>query len=80
MRRPVGAANVRITARPATSFPVRSRFVVRVQALSHALRRKYGNVPFLTLDYDGFVDSGRDSRLASFLAQVKERRAGRTAG
>ncbi len=50
---------------------------ISVQALSHALRRKYGNVPFLTLDYDGFVDSGRDSRLAGFLAQVRERKAAR---
>ncbi|MDH7571442.1 MAG: hypothetical protein QHJ73_17845, partial [Armatimonadota bacterium] len=46
---------------------------ITVQALSHALRRKYGSIPFLTLDFDGFADSGRDSRLASFLAQVKER-------
>ncbi|MBI3946695.1 MAG: hypothetical protein HY321_12300 [Armatimonadetes bacterium] len=50
---------------------------IGVQALSHALRRKYGNVPFLTLDYDGFTDSSRDSRLAGFLAQVRERRAAR---
>lgn len=50
---------------------------ISVQALSHALRRRYGNIPFLTLDFDGFVDSSRDSRLASFLAQVRERRAAR---
>ena len=50
---------------------------ITVQALSHTLRRRYGNVPFLTLDFDGFVDSGRDSRLAGFLAQVLERRAAR---
>ncbi len=50
---------------------------ISVQAISRALRRRYGGIPFLTLDYDGFADSGRESRLASFLAQVKERRAAR---
>lgn len=50
---------------------------ISVQALSHAMRRRYGNIPFLTLDFDGFADAGRGSRLASFLAQVKERRAAR---
>lgn len=50
---------------------------ITVQALSHTLRRRYGNVPFLTIDFDGFVDSGRDSRLASFLAQVRERHEAR---
>jgi len=50
---------------------------ISVQAISRALRRRYGGIPFLTLDYDGFADSGRESRLASFLALVKERRAAR---
>jgi predicted CoA-substrate-specific enzyme activase len=48
-----------------------------VSMLSHAFRRDHDNIPFLNLDYDGFVDASRDARLASFMSQVKERRAAR---
>ncbi len=43
-----------------------------VQALGQELRRRHNNMPFLTLDYDGFVDAGRDAKIAAFMAQVKE--------
>jgi predicted nucleotide-binding protein (sugar kinase/HSP70/actin superfamily) len=48
-----------------------------VSMLSHAFRRDHDNIPFLNLDYDGFVDASRDAKLASFMSQVKERRAAR---
>jgi len=44
-----------------------------VTALSQALRRRHGNIPFLNLDYDGFIDSSRDAKIVSFMWQVKER-------
>ncbi|MDO8682353.1 MAG: acyl-CoA dehydratase activase-related protein, partial [Armatimonadota bacterium] len=44
-----------------------------VTALSPALRKRHNNIPFLNLDFDGFVDSSRDAKLASFMSQVKER-------
>lgn len=44
-----------------------------VAALTRELRRRYGNIPMLNLDYDGFVDASRDMKLAHFLWQVKER-------
>jgi predicted nucleotide-binding protein (sugar kinase/HSP70/actin superfamily) len=44
-----------------------------VTALSQALRRRHGNIPFLNLDYDGFVDSSRDAKIVNFMWQVKER-------
>lgn len=44
-----------------------------VSALSHALRRRHSNIPFLSMDYDGFVDSSRHARLACFMTQVRER-------
>ena len=44
-----------------------------VSALSQALRRQHNNIPFLNLDYDGFVDASRDAKLANFMWQVKER-------
>jgi predicted nucleotide-binding protein (sugar kinase/HSP70/actin superfamily) len=47
-----------------------------VTALSQALRRRHGNIPFLNLDYDGFIDSSRDAKIVSFMWQVKERYAG----
>ena len=49
-----------------------------VTALSQALRRRHGNIPFLNLDYDGFVDSSRDAKIVSFMWQVKERYRGQT--
>ncbi len=48
-----------------------------VAMLSHTFRRDHDNLPFLNLDYDGFVDSTRDARIISFISQVKERRAAR---
>jgi predicted nucleotide-binding protein (sugar kinase/HSP70/actin superfamily) len=48
-----------------------------VTALSQALRRRHGNIPFLNLDYDGFIDSSRESKIVNFMWQVKERHAGR---
>jgi predicted nucleotide-binding protein (sugar kinase/HSP70/actin superfamily) len=47
-----------------------------VTSLSHSLRRRHNNIPFLNLDYDGFIDSGRDSKIMSFMWQVKERYCG----
>jgi predicted CoA-substrate-specific enzyme activase len=48
-----------------------------VVMLSHAFRRDHDNIPFLNLDYDGFVDASRDAKIVSFMSQVKERRAAR---
>ena len=48
-----------------------------VAMLSHAFRRDHNNIPFLNLDYDGFVDAGRDAKIVSFMSQVKERRMAR---
>lgn len=48
-----------------------------VTALSQALRKSHENLPFLNLDYDGFIDSSRDAKIANFMWQVKERWAGR---
>lgn len=50
-----------------------------VTALSQALRRRHNNIPFLNLDYDGFVDASRDAKIVNFMWQVKERHAGRKA-
>jgi predicted nucleotide-binding protein (sugar kinase/HSP70/actin superfamily) len=50
-----------------------------VTALSQALRRRHNNIPFLNLDYDGFMDSSRDAKIVNFMWQVKERHAGRRA-
>jgi predicted nucleotide-binding protein (sugar kinase/HSP70/actin superfamily) len=50
-----------------------------VSALSYELRRRNSNIPFLNLDYDGFMDSSRDMKLANFMCQVRERFAGRQA-
>lgn len=47
-----------------------------VTALSQELRRRHGNIPFLNLDYDGFIDSGRDAKIVNFMWQVKERYQG----
>ena len=48
-----------------------------VVMLSQAFRRDHDNIPFLNLDYDGFVDSSRDAKIVSFMSQVKERSAAR---
>ncbi len=50
---------------------------VTVAMLSQAFRRHHENIPFLNLDYDGFVDASRDAKIVSFMSQVKERRAAR---
>ncbi len=51
-----------------------------VTSLSQSLRRRHNNIPFLNLDYDGFIDSSRDSKITSFMWQVKERYFGRRTG
>jgi len=48
-----------------------------VVMLSHTFRRDHGNIPFLNLDYDGFVDASRETKIVSFMSQVKERSAAR---
>ena len=50
-----------------------------VTALSQALRRRHNNIPFLNLDYDGFIDTSRDAKIVNFMWQVKERFMGRKA-
>ena len=50
-----------------------------VTALSQSLRRRHDNIPFLNLDFDGFVDSSREAKIVNFMWQVKERHAGRKA-
>jgi len=47
-----------------------------VTALSQSLRRRHDNIPFLNLDYDGFMDSSRDAKIVNFMWQVKERYEG----
>ena len=47
-----------------------------VTALSQSLRRRHDNMPFLNLDFDGFIDSSRDAKLVNFMWQVKERYEG----
>ncbi len=51
-----------------------------VTALSQALRRRHDNIPFLSLDYDGFTDSSREAKITNFMWQVKERLGGRVSG
>jgi predicted nucleotide-binding protein (sugar kinase/HSP70/actin superfamily) len=46
---------------------------ITVRALSQVLRRKHDNLPFLNLDYDGFIDASRDAKVVAFMAQVRER-------
>jgi predicted CoA-substrate-specific enzyme activase len=46
-----------------------------VSALSRDLRKAHGNIPFLNIDYDGYEDSVRDTRISMFLSQVRERYA-----
>ncbi len=48
-----------------------------VSMLSETFRRDHDNLPFLNLDYDGFIDSSRDAKIVSFMSQVKERRGAR---
>jgi predicted CoA-substrate-specific enzyme activase len=48
-----------------------------VTALSQALRKRHNNLPFLNLDYDGFIDASREAKVANFMWQVKERWIGR---
>jgi predicted CoA-substrate-specific enzyme activase len=44
-----------------------------VSALSKELRKAHKNIPFLNIDYDGYEDSARDSRISMFMSQVRER-------
>ena len=44
-----------------------------VAAMAQELRRRHGNIPFLSIDYDGFVDAARELKIAAFMSQVKER-------
>lgn len=44
-----------------------------VTQLSEAFRRKHGGIPFLNVDYDGFHDSSRETKIRAFMAQVTER-------
>lgn len=44
-----------------------------VADISHKVRQDHGNIPFLTLDYDGFFDTTKDQQLAIFMGQVRER-------
>ena len=48
-----------------------------VTMLSQTFRRHHGNIPFLNLDYDGFVDASREAKIVSFMSQVKERQEAR---
>ncbi|MBT9168527.1 MAG: 2-hydroxyisocaproyl-CoA dehydratase activator [Syntrophomonadaceae bacterium] len=43
-----------------------------VKLLSSSFRRRHNNIPFLSLDFNGFSDSSREARLVSFMSQVKE--------
>jgi len=36
-------------------------------------RKDYNNIPFVSIEYDGFQDSTREIRIDTFVAQVKER-------
>lgn len=47
-----------------------------VTALSQSLRKQHSNLPYLNLDFDGFIDAGREA----FMWHVKERWAGRNNG
>lgn len=44
-----------------------------VAAISREIRRNHQNLPFLTVDYDGFTDAIKDQQLVIFMSQVKER-------
>lgn len=44
-----------------------------VTSLSQELRQQHHNIPFLNLDFDGFIDTTRQAKLENFMWQVKER-------
>jgi predicted CoA-substrate-specific enzyme activase len=44
-----------------------------VTVLSQVLRRRHENIPFLNMDYDGFIDSSRDVKITAFMSQVRGR-------
>jgi predicted CoA-substrate-specific enzyme activase len=44
-----------------------------VSALSQTLRERHDDLPFITLNYDGFIDPRREAQLAGFMSQVYER-------
>jgi len=45
-----------------------------VDALAREVRKRWNNIPFLHLDYDGFVDDSREAKLRVFITQARERR------
>ena len=47
-----------------------------VDSLSRDVRTRWGNIPFLHLAYDGFIDDPREAKLRAFVAQVRDRHAG----
>ena len=49
-----------------------------VSALSHELRRRHGGIPFLVLEYDGFEDTTRETKIRTFVRQVTDAWAART--
>lgn len=46
---------------------------VIVSGLSKKFRDDNGNIPFLNIEYDGFLDQSRDIKISLFLSQVRER-------
>ena len=45
---------------------------ITVVSLSNAFKRDY-KIPYLNIDYDGFVDSSRDARIVAFMNQINQR-------
>jgi predicted nucleotide-binding protein (sugar kinase/HSP70/actin superfamily) len=50
-----------------------------VTALSQSLRERHGGIPFLCLEYDGFEDAARDTKIRTFVKQIADARAARKA-
>lgn len=48
-----------------------------VTALSQALRERHDGIPFLCLEYDGFEDATRDTKIRTFVRQIADARAAR---
>lgn len=44
-----------------------------VTALSLAIRQRHSNIPFLNMDYDGYVEASRDIKIDNFMIQTKSR-------
>jgi len=43
------------------------------EIISEKFRKDNNNIPFVSIEYDGFQDSTREIRIDTFVAQVKER-------